>query len=67
MPLEFGSVAPCRKCTGLGKVRHAADPAAERERARLRRRGQSVPRPPAHDPCPTCQGEGFLPIAQVDH
>ena len=66
MGLEFGAVAPCRECNGVGSVKHRADPAAEKERARERARGHDVPPPPSMDLCPRCHGAGFLPIADVD-
>lgn len=66
MRLEFGSVAPCRECAGVGSVKHRADPAAERERARERARGHDVPPPPSMDLCPRCAGRGFVPLVEAD-
>jgi len=64
--VEFGSVARCRRCGGYGLIRHEADKDAVRERARLRRRGEYVPRPDSMDQCPECQGTGLLPPAVAD-
>ena len=64
--IVFGQLVPCRHCDGRGEVRHEKDHAAERERARLRRRGVTVQTPPSMDPCPVCSGKGFLPPDQAD-
>jgi hypothetical protein len=62
----FGDLAPCPRCGGRGELRHKADPAETRERARRRRRGELVDEPPAMDACPRCLGAGFLEVTAVD-
>lgn len=66
MPIEFGALVPCRVCHGTGRVRAPADPQAARERARERRRGKVVDKPPAMGPCWRCHGAMVLPPAEAD-
>lgn len=62
----FTDLVPCPRCRGVGEIRHQADRAEVRERARRRRRGEAVDPPPAMDPCPRCEGTGYLPPAIAD-
>lgn len=59
--VAFGALAPCPRCHSTGRVRHAADPAAAADRHRRRAHGETVPDPEPFDPCPRCDGAGFLP------
>jgi DnaJ-class molecular chaperone len=61
----FGSLVLCAYCHGAGRIRHRKDPAAAwaRERERRRHPGEAVASPPPFDPCPDCQGTGYLPPA----
>jgi len=64
--VQFGSVTLCRRCDGVGRVRHARDPEATRERERQRAQGETVPEPPSTDPCPVCHGAGLVPLSIAD-
>lgn len=68
MPIEFGTLVPCRYCKGAGERVAKMTPEEQRERNRELRRAKkgdwdvhTLDRVSPLKTCPDCRGEGYVP------